>query len=134
MPTKISDQVRGKTVRLSWTDGPTKGTTHEHVFHEDGTVEWHSVGSKENEATGSESGGDEPKRGTERPRYAGVKITDDVCLVSYLSHSGDTLTVTLNFKDGSTAGVASNEKEWFPVRGAFEVVGSESRQISPERV
>ena len=32
--------IRGKTIRLTWTDGPTKGTTHEHVFHDDGTVEW----------------------------------------------------------------------------------------------
>ena len=26
--------------RWAWTDGPTKGMTHEHTFHEDGTVEW----------------------------------------------------------------------------------------------
>ena len=37
---KLSDQVCGKTIRLSWADDPTKGTTQEHVFHKDGTVEW----------------------------------------------------------------------------------------------
>ena len=31
--------IRGKTIRLKWTEGPTKGATHEHVFHNDGTVE-----------------------------------------------------------------------------------------------
>ena len=31
--------VRGKTIRFSWTDGPTKGETQEHVFHDDGSVE-----------------------------------------------------------------------------------------------
>ena len=36
---KLSDQVSGKTIRLSWGDGPTKGTTQEHAFHKDGTVE-----------------------------------------------------------------------------------------------
>lgn len=40
---KLSNQVSGKTIRLSWTDGPTKGTTQEHLFHKDGTVEWHSI-------------------------------------------------------------------------------------------
>ena len=59
----------------------------------------------------------------ERPAYAGVKITDDVCLVSYLSQSGYTLTVTLNFRDGTTVGVASNEKTWVPVKGTFEALG-----------
>ena len=35
---KLSDQVSGKTIRLTWTDGPTKGTTQEHVFHKDGRL------------------------------------------------------------------------------------------------
>jgi hypothetical protein len=30
-PTRISDQGWGRTIRLSWTDGPIKGTTHEHI-------------------------------------------------------------------------------------------------------
>lgn len=34
---KPSDQVSGKTLRLTWADGPTNGTTQEHVFHQDGT-------------------------------------------------------------------------------------------------
>lgn len=38
--------VRGKTIRLIWTEGPTKGLTHEHVFHQDGTVEWRDVATK----------------------------------------------------------------------------------------
>ena len=43
-PSKLSNQVSGKTVRLSWIDGPTKGTTQEHVFHQDGAVVWRSIG------------------------------------------------------------------------------------------
>lgn len=31
-------EIRGKTIRLTWTEGPTKGTTHEHIFHEDGLL------------------------------------------------------------------------------------------------
>jgi hypothetical protein len=106
----LSDQVCGKTIRLSWTDGPTKGTTQEHVFATDGTVRWQSA---------TKAGSD---KAPERPPYVGIKITDEVCLVSYLSKSGYTLTVVLNFSDKSTAGVASNEVTWVPVRGSFEVM------------
>jgi hypothetical protein len=37
------ERIRGKTVLWTWTDGPTKGMTHEHVFHPDGTVEWREI-------------------------------------------------------------------------------------------
>lgn len=123
---KISDQVRGKTIRLTWTEGPTKGTAQDHVFHADGTVEWHAAGGDKKEKPGSTDSVDKAAKKTEKaekPAYAGVKITDDVCLVSYLSQSGYTLTVTLNFVEGSTVGVASNEKTWVPVMGIFEVLG-----------
>ena len=83
------DEVRGKTIRFTWKDGPTKGKTHEHVFHDDGTVEWHSMGSSDGGSSGQ----------AERVRYADEKITRVVRLVSYLSKSGYTLSVALNFED-----------------------------------
>ena len=115
MKSDPGDPVKGKTIRLSWSEGPTKGTTQEHVFHDDGTVEWHSVGGD------SDQGGATPA--AERPRYAASTVGDGVALVSYLSKSGYTLTVALRLDDGSTLGFASNDKSWFPVRGTFEVVG-----------
>jgi len=121
MSGKLSDPVRGKTIRLSWVTGPTKGAVHEHLFHDDGTVEWHTVSDhgalvdKVVEATRAPSA-------RERPAYAAASITYDVCLLSYLSSSGFTLTVALNFNDGTTTGFASNEKIWVPVRGRFEVM------------
>lgn len=118
---KLSDQVSGKTIRLSWTDGPTKGTTQEHIFHKDGTVEWHSIGNDGNDKAASKSVGTTAAKKAEKPRYAGVKITDDVCMVSYLSQSGYKLTVVLNFSDGSTVAIASNEQNWVPALGSFEV-------------
>ena len=54
---KLSNQVSGKTIRLSWADGPTKGTTQEHVFHKDGTVEWHSIETGGKAKPAAESGG-----------------------------------------------------------------------------
>ena len=43
-------------------------------------------------------------------------------MVSYLSHSGYTLTVVLNCPAESIVRVASHEKNWFPVRGSFELM------------
>ena len=105
--------VRGKTIRFTWLDGPTKGNVHEHVFHPDGTVEWH------------DAGGSKPGSGgkAERPPYAAVEVADDVCAVSYLAPSGFTLTVVLNFKTGRLVGFASGAKEWYPIGGTFDVVG-----------
>ena len=79
--------IRGKTIRFVWTEGPTKGKTHEHVFHPDGTVTW-------SDADASEAAS--PK---EKPPYAANRITDDIYAVSYLAPSGYTLTVVLNFGD-----------------------------------
>ncbi len=119
---KPSDQISGKTIRLSWTDGPTKGMTQEHVFHKDGTVEWHAIEKDGKRKATAESGATKPTKKTEKPHYAAMKITDDVCMASYLSQSGYTLTVVLNFNDGSTVAIASNEKDWVPAHGSFEVM------------
>ena len=56
-----AEAIRGKTVRLTWTEGPTRGATHEHVFHQDGTVEWHDAGSA--------GKGGAAKRGRPTPRW-----------------------------------------------------------------
>ena len=104
------NEVRGKTLRFTWKDGPTKGATHEHAFHEDGTVEWRSA------AAGAKQEG-----GGERVRFVDERIADGIRLVSYLSESGYTLTVVLNFQSRSIVGVASNNSQWMPVHGSLEV-------------
>lgn len=120
----ISDQVKGKTIRLIWNDGPTAGATHEHLFSVDGTVQWRALKNGKSAADGSEEPAKKPAgdQKSERARYAAMKIDDDVCLVSYLSQSGYTLTVALNFRNWTTVGTASNDRCWFPVHGEFEVV------------
>jgi hypothetical protein len=100
-------EIRGKTIRMTWQGGPTKGETHEHVFHQDGTVEYHSVGAAP---------------GKEQPEYAAVKVADGIYAVSYLGASGYTLTGVLNFQNKKIVGFASGAKEWYPVQGTFEVV------------
>jgi MoaF N-terminal domain len=104
------DPVTGKTLRFTWTDGPTKGETHEHVFNADGSVDYHKVGA------GAKA------KPTHEKKYAAMKVSDDVYLVSYLAASGFTLTVALNFADRSIAGIASSDKQWFPIKGRLEAV------------
>jgi hypothetical protein len=49
-------------------------------------------------------------------------VADGTFLVSYLAASGYTLTVALNFQDQQLIGFASSAKEWYPLRGTFEVM------------
>jgi molybdenum cofactor biosynthesis protein MoaF len=114
-----AEAVRGKTIRLKWTEGPTKGKTYEHVFHPDGTVEWHDSDGAENAPTGASQKAAPAK---ERAEYGAMRVADQIYAVSYLAPSGFTLTVVLNFRDGSMVGFASGTKDWFPLRGSFEVV------------
>jgi phenolic acid decarboxylase len=107
----MPDLLVGKKIRFTWDDGPTKGDTHEHVFNADGSVDYRKVGAE------SQKG-----KFTHEKKYAAVKVTDDVRVVSYLASSGFTLTVVLNYADNSIVGFASNDKQWFPVKGKFEEV------------
>jgi hypothetical protein len=96
-------------MRFTWNDGPTKGKTYEHVFHDDGTVDFHAAGAEKAPAT------------QDKPTYAAERVTDDVYAVSYLA-KGYTLTAVLNFDDRKIVGFASDASHWYPVHGSFEVV------------
>lgn len=111
--------IRGRTMRFTWTEGPTKGTTHEHVFHEDGTVEWRDTSSQKARATNKQ---EKSASANEKPKYGAVRVADEIYAVSYLAASGYTLTVVLNFHDHRLAAFASSSKEWYPIQGTFEVV------------
>ena len=111
--------IRGKTIRFVWTEGPTKGKTHEHVFYQDGTVTWSDAGTSKT-APPVDSGS--ATKAKEKPQYGAAKVADDIYVVSYLAASGYTLTAVLNFGDQGLVGFASSAKEWFPVRGTFQLV------------
>jgi hypothetical protein len=110
--------IRGKIIRFKWTEGPTAGTTHEHVFHEDGTVEWRDAERSASRHPAS----NEPHGPKEQPAYAAIEVAERTYVCSYLAGSGYTLTVVLNFRNRQLIGFASSAKEWYPVRGTFEVV------------
>jgi hypothetical protein len=118
--TAMRDQVRGTTLRWTFTEGPQEGKTYEHTFHEDGTVTYRAV---ENESDSNQTG----NAGTpgERPTYAAYALSDTVHLVSYRADSGFTLTVALNFDDHQLVSIASSSEQWFPARGTFEVAGAQ---------
>jgi hypothetical protein len=117
-----ADAIRGTTMRWAWTEGPTKGKVHEHVFHDDGTVEWHDAGSAPPTGPSKDAAGAQGSTRPERAPYAAFEVTPEVFAVSYLSASGFTLTVVLNFAPRQLVGVASGGKDWYPLRGTFEVV------------
>jgi len=127
MASSGGDPVRGRTHRWTFSEGPTAGQTYEHTFHEDGTVSWRGIegAGGEGKPRGKPNAG-QPARAKEgkdesRAKYAALKAAEDVYAVSYLAGSGYTLTVVLSFKDHRMCGFASNEKEWYPLRGTFEV-------------
>ena len=73
--------VRGKIIRYIWTEGPTKGKTYDHVFHGDGTVEWHDVGSPDvpSGAGASKASPSEKQAATpERAPYAAMEAAQEV--------------------------------------------------------
>ena len=130
----ISEQIRGKTFRFTWTEGLSEGSSVEYDFDEEGIVEW------------KQSTREKPKQGlrarrARRARRAvkhvpgsGVAVANTahyiaadagkhVCLVSYRAQSGFVLTAALNMRTGKFAGVASNQENWQAVKGTFEPIG-----------
>ena len=104
------ETLRGKTLRWTFADGPMAGTPIEHTFHDDGSVTWRIL---EGQGKGVSK---------QEKRYASMKVAENVHTASYLAASGHTLTVVLNLATGRMFGYASDNKEWHPLTGTFEVV------------
>ena len=112
---KESNPLSGKTLRWTFSEGPTAGMTFEHHFYADGTVSYRTVDEENDDKK-------ESKADSDRPKYKAFEIGDDVVVASYLGESGYALTVALDFAGDRLVGFASNEKEWFPCEGTFEEV------------
>ena len=110
-----ADPIRGKTIRWSYGDGPTKGMTFEHVFGTDGHVSWRRV----DQASGR---GGESGEKQEASTYEVAEVATDVWAVSYLAPSGWTLTTILDSVSRKIVSVASNEKQLVVQRGTYEMV------------
>ena len=104
------DSLLGRTVKFTFADGPTAGTTYEHVFEQDGSIGFRDAG----DATAKFS---RAKTGTT------MKVGDGLFMASYLSKEGYTLTVLMNMRTRELVGFASNNDVWFQQKGTFELVG-----------
>ena len=118
-----ADPIRGKTIRWTYEDGPMAGKGFEHVFGEDGNVTWRETDSEEGRTKPPSNGKQKTGKPATEPtaKYDVAPVNDEVCVVSYLSKSGYTLTSVLDFASGTVVSFASNEKELVPQRGMFEV-------------
>jgi hypothetical protein len=107
--------VTGHTLRWSFHDGPMAGKSFDHTFSRHGGVTFREVS-------------DDPKavRGS-ADQYQVASLGQDVHAVSYLSGSGHTLTVVLDFKTQKLVAFASNEKSLVMQHGTFEPLGSAAR-------
>src|SRR4029079_13561600 len=95
-----TDRIKGQTLRWTFDDGPTRGTTYEHVFGTDGTVEYHEVGATQSKRKPTTHA---------RPHYELAEVRPDVYAVSYLSpQSGFTLTSVLDLDAGTVTAFASD--------------------------
>jgi len=113
MPTTATS-LGGRTIRWKFEEGgPTGGGTYEHKFEPDGSVSFWKLDG---------NAGDTKGKPTHEKKYASFEVAPEVQLVSYLGASGYTLTVAMNNETGRLYGFASNDKEWYPVSGTFEVV------------
>lgn len=107
---ETTTSLSGRTLNWKFETGPTAGGTYEHTFDPDGSVSFRKL---------DDSGQGKVKR---EKAYGAFEVAPEVQLVSYLSDSGYTLTVALNFDTGKLYGFASNDKEWHAVSGTFEAV------------
>ena len=110
-----NNPITGHTLRWSFQDGPMAGKAFDHTFSRNGGVIFREVGSDPNSKPGSAE------------QYEVASLGQDVHAVSYLSSSGNTLTVVLDFKTRKLVAFASNEKSLILQHGTFEPLSSAPR-------
>lgn len=104
----------GRTIQWTFDDGPTAGTTYEHTFNEDGSVEFCAVGEDESGQPGEVVRVDE---------CAVTPIAPGIFAISYLSPGGYCLTAILNCEDNVVTAFASSKGSWDQQSGSFEIIG-----------
>ena len=107
--------ITGNSLRWTFTDGPMAGKSFDHTFSRNGGVMFREVG------------GDPDARPGSADQYQVASFGQDVHAVSYLSGSGYTLTVVLDYKTKKLVAFASNETSLTLQHGSFEPLGSAPR-------
>jgi hypothetical protein len=111
----VANPITGHSLRWKFSDGPMAGRSFDHTFSRNGHVTFREVGS----APEDKPGGAEV--------YQVASFGPDVHAVSYLSASGYTLTVILDYKSLKLVAFASNEQSLTMQHGTFEPLGSAAR-------
>lgn len=106
-------KVTGSTIKWEWTKGDYAGGIYQNTFHENGKLTWKGL-----------AGGEAGSSATE-DKYSVAEVTDEIYMVSWHESIGDTVTLTLNFKENSIFGVISNNTDWTVVSGKILEVTSE---------
>ena len=107
--------ITGHDLRWTFQDGPMAGKSFDHTFSRNGGVLFREVGSDPDSRPGTAD------------QYQVASLGQDVHAVSYLSGSGYTLTVVLDFKTRKLVAFASNETSLTMQHGTFEPLGSAAR-------
>jgi hypothetical protein len=110
-----NNPITGNSLRWTFQDGPMAGKSFDHTFSRNGGVVFREVGSDPNAKPGSAD------------QYQVASLGQDVHAVSYLTGSGNTLTVVLDYKTKKLVAFASNEKSLILQQGTFEPLGSATR-------
>ena len=111
----VANPITGHSMRLKFNDGPMAGKSFDHTFSRNGNVSFREVGGDPNAKPGNAE------------RYEVATVGHDVHAVSYLSSSGNTLTVVLDYKTLKLVAFASNDKSLIMQQGTFEPLGSAPR-------
>jgi hypothetical protein len=110
-----ANPITGHSLRFKFADGPMAGKAFDHTFSRNGNVSFLEVGADQNAKAGN------------APLYHVAAIGQDGYAVSYLSSTGHTLTVILDYKSMRLVAFASNEKSLILQQGTFELLGSAPR-------
>jgi hypothetical protein len=111
----FQNPVTGHTLRWKFQDGPMAGKSFDHTFSRNGGVVFREVDGDPNAKPGVAD------------QYEVASLGQEVHAVSYLSSSGYTLTVVLDYRTKKLVAFASNEKSLTMQHGTFEPLGSAPR-------
>ena len=111
----LGNPITGHTLRWRFSDGPMAGRSFDHTFSRNGCVSFREVDGDPNAKAGTAG------------QYEVASIGHEVHAVSYLSSSGYTLTVVLDYRTLKLVAFASNETSLTIQQGTFEPLGSAPR-------
>jgi len=115
MAPMTANPITGHSLRFKFVDGPVAGKSFDHTFSRNGHVTFREVDSDPNAKPGVAD------------QYLVATLGAECHAVSYLSASGHTLTVILDYRTMKLVAFASNEKSLTLQQGTFELLGSAPR-------